>query len=71
MVFVFFGQLWSCAIVRRNDLLAGVDNVHELWFQGGTADEETIDVGFLGQLLGIGSGHRAAVLDAQRFGYFL
>lgn len=65
------GSSGAARSLGRNDLLAGIDDVHKLWLQGGTANKEAIDVGLLGQLLGIGSGHRAAILDAQRFGYFL
>jgi len=52
-------------------LLPGIDDVHELGLQGGAAHQEAIDVGLLGQLLGIGSGHGAAVLDAQGGGDLL
>lgn len=56
---------------RKMHLLAGIDDVHELWLERGAANEETIDVGLLGQLLGIGGRHRATVLNAQTVGHIL
>lgn len=52
-------------------LLSGIDDLHKLGLQRSTSHQETINVGLLGQLLGIGSGDRATVLDAQAVGDIL
>lgn len=49
-------------------LQTGVDDVDEGGLQAGTADEETIDIGLLGQLLAVLLADGAAVDDADVVG---
>ncbi len=50
-------------------LLLGVDDLDELGLQRSASDEESVDVGALGQFLAVGGSDGPAVLDASLVGY--
>lgn len=53
------------------DLLSGIDDFNKFRFQGGTAYQETINIGLGGQFFAVGSGYRATILNAERIRNFL
>lgn len=48
--------------------LLGVDDVDKSGLQAGTANEETVDIGLLGQLSAVLLGHTASVQDTGLLG---
>src|SRR5438105_3037138 len=47
-------------------LLLGVDDLHKLRLEGSPANEEAVNIGFLGEFLAIGGSNRSSVDDAKR-----